>query len=172
MWDAASVWFDEQCHVHTQDSIQWNTGPPAAEHVNLTTRPRGQPQVFIFLNTKFSIPVLGLASLLEYDIYCLGSFSRCPSLLSWNIMHWWCRWILSLSLCCRFNCVPLKDMSKSEPLVAVNVIVLENKVIADVIGLRLCHPRVAGPLIQYNWVPYRRRDTETDKQCADHYVKA
>ena len=44
MWDAASVWFDEQCHVHAQDSKQRNTGPPAAEHVNLTTRPRGQPQ--------------------------------------------------------------------------------------------------------------------------------
>src|SRR3712207_3646434 len=44
MWDAASAWFDEQCHVHAQDSNQRNTGPPAAERANLTTRPRGQPQ--------------------------------------------------------------------------------------------------------------------------------
>ena len=44
MWDAASAWFDEQCHVLAQDSNQWNIGPPAAERANLTTRPRGQPQ--------------------------------------------------------------------------------------------------------------------------------
>ena len=43
MWDAASAWFDEQCHVCAQDSNQRNTGPPAAERANLTTRPRGQP---------------------------------------------------------------------------------------------------------------------------------
>uniref|UniRef100_A0A9L0K417 Bone morphotic protein 5 n=1 Tax=Equus asinus TaxID=9793 RepID=A0A9L0K417_EQUAS len=43
MWDAASAWFDEQCHVRAQDSNQRNTGPPAAEHANLTTRPQGQP---------------------------------------------------------------------------------------------------------------------------------
>ena len=43
MWDAASAWFDEQCHVHAQDSDQGNTGLPAAEHANLTTRPRCQP---------------------------------------------------------------------------------------------------------------------------------
>ena len=28
MWDAASAWFDERCHVHAQDSNQRNTGPP------------------------------------------------------------------------------------------------------------------------------------------------
>ncbi|XP_070375726.1 NADH dehydrogenase [ubiquinone] 1 alpha subcomplex assembly factor 2 isoform X4 [Equus asinus] len=44
MWDAASAWFDEQCHVRAQDSNQRNTGPPAAERANLTTGPRGQPQ--------------------------------------------------------------------------------------------------------------------------------
>ena len=44
MWDATSAWFDEQCHVHAQDSNQRNTGPPAAERGNLTTRPRGQPR--------------------------------------------------------------------------------------------------------------------------------
>src|SRR3712207_9259582 len=44
MWDAASAWFDEQCHVRAQDSNQRNTGPPAAERANLTTRPRGQPR--------------------------------------------------------------------------------------------------------------------------------
>lgn len=43
MWDAASAWFDEQCHVRAQDSNQRNTGPPAAERTNLTIRPRGQP---------------------------------------------------------------------------------------------------------------------------------
>ena len=44
MWDAASAWFDEQCHVRAQDSNQRNTGRLAAEHANLTTRPQGQPQ--------------------------------------------------------------------------------------------------------------------------------
>uniref|UniRef100_A0A9L0SS52 Alkaline ceramidase n=3 Tax=Equus TaxID=9789 RepID=A0A9L0SS52_HORSE len=43
MWDAASVWFAEQCHVRAQDSNQRNTGPPAAEHANLTAQPRCQP---------------------------------------------------------------------------------------------------------------------------------
>src|SRR3712207_7548579 len=42
MWDAASAWFDEQCHVHAQDLNQRNTGPPAAECANLTTLPWGQ----------------------------------------------------------------------------------------------------------------------------------
>ena len=49
MWDAASVWLDVQCHVRAQDSNQQNTGPPAAERANLTTRPRGQPHENIFL---------------------------------------------------------------------------------------------------------------------------
>ena len=43
MWDAASAWFDEHCHVCAQDLNQRNTGHPAAEHTNLTTQPRGQP---------------------------------------------------------------------------------------------------------------------------------
>ena len=49
MWDAASAWYDEQCHVLAQDSNQQNTGPPAAEHANLTSRPRGQPPAQRFL---------------------------------------------------------------------------------------------------------------------------
>uniref|UniRef100_A0A9L0TPM7 Calcineurin like EF-hand protein 1 n=1 Tax=Equus caballus TaxID=9796 RepID=A0A9L0TPM7_HORSE len=43
MWDAASAWFDEQCHVRAQDSNQRNTETPAAERATLTTQPRGQP---------------------------------------------------------------------------------------------------------------------------------
>ena len=54
MWDAASAWFDEQCHVCAQDSHQRNTGPPAAEHANLTTQPRGQPLEFLFLIQRSS----------------------------------------------------------------------------------------------------------------------
>ena len=50
MWDATSAWFDEQCHVHAQDSNQQNTGPPAAERANLTTRPRGQPLTVLLFN--------------------------------------------------------------------------------------------------------------------------
>ena len=45
MWDAASAWFVEQCHVRAQDSNRRHTGPPAAERANLTTRPRGQPPI-------------------------------------------------------------------------------------------------------------------------------
>ena len=43
MCNAASLWPDEQCHVHAQDSNRRNTGPPAAERANLTTWPRGRP---------------------------------------------------------------------------------------------------------------------------------
>ena len=43
MWDTASAWFGEHCHVRAQDSNQRKTGLPAAERANLTTRPRGQP---------------------------------------------------------------------------------------------------------------------------------
>ena len=53
MWDAASVWFDGQCHVRAQDSNQRNTGPPAAEHTNLTTWPRGQPPTLYFCLSPF-----------------------------------------------------------------------------------------------------------------------
>ena len=52
MWDAASVWLDEQCHVHAQDSNQRNTGPPAAEHTNLTTWPRGWPPISLCFKNK------------------------------------------------------------------------------------------------------------------------
>ena len=48
MWNAASAWSGEQCHVRAQDSNQRNTGPPAAERTNLTTRPRGQPLPLCF----------------------------------------------------------------------------------------------------------------------------
>src|SRR3712207_1540984 len=48
MWDAASAWLNEQCHVRAQDSNQRNTGPPAAERTDLTTRPRGQPHLYDF----------------------------------------------------------------------------------------------------------------------------
>uniref|UniRef100_F6Y548 Leucine rich repeat containing 75A n=1 Tax=Equus caballus TaxID=9796 RepID=F6Y548_HORSE len=48
MWDAASAWPDEPCHIHAQDLNQRNTGPPAAEWANLTTRPWGLPQAAVF----------------------------------------------------------------------------------------------------------------------------
>ena len=60
MWDAASAWFDEQCHVCAQDSNQRNTGPPATERANLTTRPRGQPQDFQFSYINRSTPFRSL----------------------------------------------------------------------------------------------------------------
>src|SRR3712207_3180183 len=53
-WDAASVWSDEQCHVRAQDLNQQNTGPPAAERANLTTRPWGQPLFTNFFVTSLS----------------------------------------------------------------------------------------------------------------------
>ena len=50
MWDAASAWSDEQCHVHAQDSNQRNTGPPSAECTNLTTQPQDQPQFIVLFD--------------------------------------------------------------------------------------------------------------------------
>ena len=58
MWDAASAWSDEQWHVRAQDSNQRNTGPPAAERVNLTTRPRGQPPSYLLLATDWEVSYL------------------------------------------------------------------------------------------------------------------
>ena len=49
MRDATLVWLDERCHVRAQDSTQWSPGPPEAEHVNLTTQPRGRPHNSWFL---------------------------------------------------------------------------------------------------------------------------
>ena len=43
MWDAAPAWPNEQRHVRAQDPNQWNTRPPAAERVNPTPWPQGQP---------------------------------------------------------------------------------------------------------------------------------
>ena len=48
MWDAASAWFDEQCHVHAQDSNQRNTGPPAAERANNHSATGPAPLTFFF----------------------------------------------------------------------------------------------------------------------------
>ena len=53
MWDAASVWSDEQCYVRAQDSNQRNTGPPAAESANLTIKPWGQPLKKFFYESFF-----------------------------------------------------------------------------------------------------------------------
>ena len=52
MWDAASASFDEQCHIRAQDSNQRDTGLPAAERVNLTTWPRGQPHFNLLCSSK------------------------------------------------------------------------------------------------------------------------
>ena len=50
MWDTASAWLDEWCHVHAQDSNWWNPRLPAeAERANLTTRPWGRPYFWAFL---------------------------------------------------------------------------------------------------------------------------
>ena len=51
MWDAASVWPDEQCHVRAQDSNQRNTGPPAEERTNSTMGPA--PIRLTFLTSIF-----------------------------------------------------------------------------------------------------------------------
>ena len=43
MWDAASAWLDEWCHVCAQDPNQWNPGPLKWRVLkNLTTWPWGQ----------------------------------------------------------------------------------------------------------------------------------
>ena len=52
MWDSASAWFSEQCHVRAQDSNQQNTGPPAAELVNLTIQPRASPHLSLTPSTE------------------------------------------------------------------------------------------------------------------------
>uniref|UniRef100_A0A3Q2IEI0 Uncharacterized protein n=1 Tax=Equus caballus TaxID=9796 RepID=A0A3Q2IEI0_HORSE len=79
MWDAASAWSDEQCHVRAQDSNRRNTGPPAAERENLTTRPRGQPKLTLILirsqNLKVSFNCAGSGGAAQRD--CEG--------LCWNL---------------------------------------------------------------------------------------
>ena len=71
MWDAASAWFDEECHVRAQDSNQRNTGLPAAERANLTTRPQGQPPQAV-LNIVFTC-----FSLQNGRLYCF--FATCKN---------------------------------------------------------------------------------------------
>ena len=67
MWDAASAWFDEQCHVCTEDLNQWNTGPPAVERTNLITGPWGQPpHIYISGASYLSF----ISFLLWYHVYC------------------------------------------------------------------------------------------------------
>src|SRR3712207_2492141 len=81
MWDAASAWFDEQCHVRAQDSNQRNTGPPAAERTDLTTRPRGQPRKVKFFKSSFQIKnrevkIVCFVEFREIDLQILVSFCR------------------------------------------------------------------------------------------------
>ena len=87
MWDAASAWSDEQYHVRAQDSNQRNTAPPAAEHANLTTRPRGQPpKPYSFLNIYLVANILlfihlCISFLFTYSIFFhSGNFWR---------RNWW-----------------------------------------------------------------------------------
>ena len=56
MWDAASAWVDEWCHVRAQGLNRQNTGLPAAEHAYLTTQPWGQPQRHILKPEKMLCP--------------------------------------------------------------------------------------------------------------------
>ena len=49
MWDAASAWPDERCHVCAQDTTQRNPGLPKWS-VTLTARPRGSPLTLVFEN--------------------------------------------------------------------------------------------------------------------------
>ena len=84
MRDTASAWFDEQCHVRAQDSKQRNTGPPAAECANLTTRPRGRPLIFGLNFLKNANPPSFTCSAKEYLLmaYCVSGSSaqvrKCP----------------------------------------------------------------------------------------------
>ena len=75
-WDAASAWFDEQCHVRAQDSNQRNTGPPAAEHTNLTTRPRGQPSPLIFEDPYTSQRVDQIACGFTKEVWLMPDISK------------------------------------------------------------------------------------------------
>ena len=72
MWDAASAWFDKQCHVRARDSNQRNAGPPAAERMNLTTRPWGQPLLFYSYPIPY-IPLLHTVGICTWVAFCLLS---------------------------------------------------------------------------------------------------
>ena len=53
MWDAASAWPDECCHVPAQDS---NGRNPGLLKQSVRTWPRGQPLIFFFLKTPLLEP--------------------------------------------------------------------------------------------------------------------
>ena len=76
MWDAASAWFDEQCHVRAQDSNQQSTGPPAAERANPTTRPQSQPP-FNYILHSLSPSFVGSLVATNYTIASVPS--KCTS---------------------------------------------------------------------------------------------
>ena len=55
MWDAASTWPDERCHVCAQDPCLRPGSEPwaaTAERVNITTRPQSRPHVSCILEKK------------------------------------------------------------------------------------------------------------------------
>ena len=48
VWDAASAWPDERCHVRAQDP-NWQNRATKAECRNLTTQPRAGPSDVFYL---------------------------------------------------------------------------------------------------------------------------
>src|SRR3712207_8955294 len=56
MWDAASAWSDEQCHVRAQDSNQQNTGPPAARSEEHTSELQSRQYLVCRLLLEKKIP--------------------------------------------------------------------------------------------------------------------
>ena len=78
MWDAASVWFDEQCHVCAQNLNQWNTGPPAAEHMKLTTRPWGQPLKLLLFKVSNVVPLPFNCKISTKTVPCLHTAKGIP----------------------------------------------------------------------------------------------
>ena len=85
MWDAASAWLEEQCHVRAQDSNQRNTGPHAAESANLTTRLQGQPPYeYILVDSicskyyHLNVDPLSIKTY-EWDILLFSFHTKCLS---------------------------------------------------------------------------------------------
>src|SRR3712207_1760041 len=59
MWDAASAWFDEQCHVRAQDSNQRNIGPACSGARELNHSAMG-PAPQVSFNLYVPSPFLSL----------------------------------------------------------------------------------------------------------------
>ena len=82
MWDAASAWPDEWCHVHAQDPNPAKPWAAEVEHTNLTTQPQGWSLANITFKSTRQILVIPD----QHIVLCsnLHEINYCQKVTSWT----------------------------------------------------------------------------------------